>query len=88
MSSKTTKKSTNPFVQSVCAKTGVPVLRVPNYTETAHTPGKGISKAELAELPMHLVKVADGIAYYSKDRPRKTETPFGGETDNSAVFDA
>jgi len=49
-----------------------------------------------SETPVHLVKLTgkqgdkkrDGslVAHYSHKRPRKVETPFGGEADNREVF--
>ena len=36
--------------------------------------------------PAHLVKVENDTAYFSDKRPKKVETPFGGETDNTETL--
>jgi hypothetical protein len=36
--------------------------------------------------PAHLVKVEKDTAYFSHERPKKVETPFGGEADNTETL--
>jgi|SRR5262245_9203591 len=54
--------------------------------QKAYVEAQSERKPDLSDAPMHLVKVTKDEALFSNKRPKKVETSFGTEADNSEAL--